>query len=46
MQMRQGHATDLWQEKIFGHSDPRGSGRASGRETVSRVLGGAVAPFG
>ena len=32
----------LWQEK-FGHSDPRGSGRASGRETVSRVLGGAVA---
>lgn len=42
MKMRQGHATDLWQEK-YGHSDPRGSGRASGRETVSRVLGGAVA---
>jgi chorismate synthase len=42
MQMRRGHATDLWQEK-FGHSDPRGSGRASGRETVARVLGGAVA---
>jgi chorismate synthase len=42
LQMRQGHATDLWQSK-FGHSDPRGSGRASGRETVSRVLGGAVA---
>ena len=42
MKMRQGHATDLWQEK-FGHSDPRGSGRASGRETVSRVLGGSVA---
>ncbi len=42
MQTRQGHATDLWQEK-FGHSDPRGSGRASGRETVSRVIGGAVA---
>ncbi|MGE4132134.1 MAG: chorismate synthase [Bdellovibrionales bacterium] len=40
--MRPGHATDLWQEK-FGHSDPRGSGRASGRETVSRVLGGAIA---
>lgn len=39
---RRGHATDLWHEK-FGHSDPRGSGRASGRETVSRVLGGAVA---
>lgn len=42
MEMRRGHATDLWQEK-FGHSDPRGSGRASGRETVSRVIGGAIA---
>jgi chorismate synthase len=42
LSMRRGHATDLWQSK-FGHSDPRGSGRASGRETVSRVLGGAVA---
>ena len=42
LKMRQGHATDLWQRK-FGHSDPRGSGRASGRETVSRVLGGSVA---
>lgn len=42
LQTRQGHATDLWQEK-YGHSDPRGSGRASGRETVSRVIGGAVA---
>lgn len=42
MEMRKGHATDLWQGK-FGHSDPRGSGRASGRETVSRVLGGSVA---
>ncbi len=42
MQTRQGHATDLWAEK-YGHSDPRGSGRASGRETVSRVIGGAVA---
>lgn len=39
---RPGHATDLWQEK-YGHSDPRGSGRASGRETVSRVIAGAVA---
>jgi len=39
---RQGHATDLWQSK-FGHSDPRGSGRASGRETVSRVIAGSVA---
>ncbi len=42
MKMRRGHATDLWQEK-YGHSDPRGSGRASGRETVSRVLAGSVA---
>lgn len=42
VKMRQGHATDLWQEK-YGHSDPRGSGRASGRETVSRILGGSVA---
>lgn len=42
IQTRQGHATDLWDQK-YGHSDPRGSGRASGRETVSRVIGGAVA---
>ena len=42
MKARQGHASDLWQDK-YGHSDPRGSGRASGRETVSRVIGGAVA---
>ena len=42
MNTRRGHATDLWQNK-FGHSDPRGSGRASGRETLSRVIGGAVA---
>lgn len=42
MKTRQGHATDLWQDK-YGHSDWRGSGRASGRETVSRVMGGAVA---
>lgn len=40
--MRPGHAADLWQEK-FGHSDFRGSGRASGRETVARVMAGAVA---
>jgi chorismate synthase len=39
---RQGHATDLWHSK-YGHSDWRGGGRASGRETVSRVIGGAVA---
>ncbi len=42
LKMRKGHATDLWQSK-FGHSDPRGSGRASGRETLSRVIGGSVA---
>jgi chorismate synthase len=42
VQTRRGHATDLWQSK-YGHSDLRGSGRASGRETVSRVMGGAVA---
>ncbi len=42
LRQRSGHATDLWQKK-FGHSDPRGSGRASGRETISRVMGGAVA---
>lgn len=39
---RPGHAVDLW-EKKFGHSDVRGSGRASGRETVARVMAGAVA---
>lgn len=39
---RAGHADDVWKEK-FGHSDPRGGGRSSGRETVARVMGGAVA---
>lgn len=39
---RQGHADDLWLNK-FSHSDHRGGGRASGRETLSRVLAGAVA---
>lgn len=39
---RAGHADDVWREK-FGHSDPRGGGRSSGRETVSRVIGGAIA---
>ena len=39
---RQGHADDLWSSK-FSHSDFRGGGRASGRETLSRVLAGAVA---
>lgn len=39
---RRGHADDVWKEK-FLHSDPRGGGRSSGRETLSRVMAGAVA---
>lgn len=39
---RPGHADDMWKKK-FGHSDHRGGGRSSGRETVSRVMAGAVA---
>lgn len=39
---RAGHADDLWKDK-FKHYDYRGGGRASGRETISRVMGGAVA---
>ena len=39
---RPGHADDVWRTK-FGHTDPRGGGRSSGRETVARVMGGAVA---
>ena len=39
---RAGHADDVWREK-FGHSDPRGGGRSSGRETLCRVMAGAVA---
>lgn len=39
---RNGHADDLWRDK-FGHSDPRGGGRASGRETAARVAAAAVA---
>ena len=39
---RIGHADDTWKEK-FGHVDHRGGGRSSGRETVSRVIGGSVA---
>ncbi|MFU8807441.1 MAG: chorismate synthase, partial [Bradymonadaceae bacterium] len=31
-----------WEEK-FGHRDYRGGGRASGRETAARVIGGAIA---
>lgn len=40
--IRQGHADDVWKQK-FSHSDHRGGGRSSGRETVARVMGGAVA---
>lgn len=39
---RIGHADDMWQAK-FSHRDPRGGGRSSGRETLSRVIGGACA---
>lgn len=39
---RAGHADDMWKHK-FGHSDHRGGGRSSGRETVSRVMAGSVA---
>jgi chorismate synthase len=41
-QARAGHADDVWKQK-FGVSDHRGGGRSSGRETVSRVMAGAVA---
>ncbi len=39
---RTGHADDVWKNK-FQHSDHRGGGRSSGRETLARVLGGTVA---
>jgi chorismate synthase len=39
---RPGHADFTYQAK-YGVRDYRGGGRASGRETVSRVVGGAVA---
>lgn len=41
-QARSGHADLVWKDK-YKHWDPRGGGRASGRETVARVLGGSVA---
>jgi chorismate synthase len=41
-QPRIGHADDVWKNK-FGQTDHRGGGRASGRETVARVMGGSVA---
>jgi chorismate synthase len=39
---RIGHADDVWRDK-YSHVDPRGGGRASGRETLSRVMAAAVA---
>lgn len=42
MPARPGHADVTTQEK-YGHRDPRGGGRASGRETVARVIAGYFA---
>lgn len=39
---RPGHADYTYLAK-YGHRDPRGGGRSSGRETVARVAAGAVA---
>jgi chorismate synthase len=39
---RAGHADRVWQDK-YGRRDHRGGGRASGRETLCRVIGGVVA---
>lgn len=39
---RAGHADRVWQDK-YGRRDYRGGGRASGRETLSRVIGGVIA---
>lgn len=39
---RTGHADDMWKEK-FSHSDHRGGGRSSGRETLCRVIAGSIA---
>ena len=39
---RPGHADEMWDSK-FGFRDYRGGGRSSGRETLSRVIGGAIA---
>lgn len=39
---RPGHADDIWKNK-YKHIDHRGGGRASARETLSRVMAGAVA---
>jgi chorismate synthase len=39
---RPGHADKVWYEK-YNHIDYRGGGRSSGRETVARVIAGAIA---
>src|ERR1051325_7176283 len=39
---RPSHADYTYQEK-YGHRDYRGGGRSSARETLARVIGGAVA---
>lgn len=39
---RAGHADRVWQDK-YGRRDWRGGGRASGRETLARVIGQSVA---
>ncbi len=39
---RLGHADAIWRER-FRHRDHRGGGRSSGRETLGRVIGGAIA---
>lgn len=39
---RPGHADAVWRDR-FKHRDHRGGGRTSGRETLCRVVGGAVA---
>lgn len=39
---RPGHADKVWRER-FKHRDHRGGGRTSARETLCRVVGGAVA---
>ncbi|HEY8210835.1 MAG TPA: chorismate synthase [Myxococcaceae bacterium] len=39
---RPGHADAVWRAR-FKHRDHRGGGRTSGRETLCRVIGGAVA---
>lgn len=41
-ELRPGHADRPWRDK-YGIRDHRGGGRSSGRETLGRVIGGAIA---